>query len=628
MDSSTSCFDDSDADPDYDESSEPTLFKKRKRVYIPVAETTSSSEEDASVVRKMKKQRKKNPKRPHLSEKEKSLRNKAKHPANFRPCFCRYDCKNFVETHRKNLYNKYWDQNYTNRRKYLSTCITLQPIKRRRNTLAGSSLKRNETRVYHLQDEEYHTKRVCKSFFLNTFGYTSDAVITHLVYAKKKAPLDSSVKENRGKYEKAHCDRDAIQNHINSFYPTVSHYRRHNAPNVKYLPSGLTLKKMLTDYNEKHPDKHCCLETYRQVLKSMHVSLHTPKSDVCEECSLYKQKLRDSCSPVTLVELANYAVHKLKSDLSIISYKIDVNEANKKNMDENKVFYAMDLQKVLVLPIMPQYKEAFFISRLATFNMTFANLKKGGEDVCVLWHEEIAGRDAGNITDTIYKIIRYNRDVKHFVFWADNCTAQNKNWILYTSLVRIVNSPTSGVETILIKYLTKGHTHMAADSVHGNIELALKREREVCDFEHYQKVVERSRKNTKALDIKVGQDTYNWVKKKRQPSKKNDDELKNFKLQQVIEVKFQRGSRNMFYKELDNLKYNELNFLQRKYNISTEFDKINEARGIPPAKKQEINSKLVPLMQPPNRRDFWKNLKENTSSVDLVDDGQMTDDDN
>lgn len=431
--------------------------------------------------------------------------------------------------------------------------------------------------------------------------------------------------ENRGKYDKVRCDREVIQKHINSFCPTVSHYRRHNAPNVRYLPPGLTLKIMLNDFKLKHPDKPCSMEIYRQTLKNMHVSLHTPKSDICEECSLYKQKVRESGSPLSLLELANYALHKLKSNLTNALYKSDVNKVEVNKIGEGEVLYAMDLQKVIVLPIMPQYKDAFFMSRLATFNMTFASLKKGGQSVCILWHEEIAGRDAGNITDAIYKIIRYNRDGKHFVFWADNCAAQNKNWILYTSLVRIVNTGSNTIETITIKYLTKGHTHMAADSVHGNIEQALRREREVCDFEHYKEVVERSRKNNKVLDIQTGQDTYNWVKKKRQPVKNSDDLLKKFKLQNVIEVQFRRGSKNLFYKELNNFHYSELNFLQKKYNITnTEFSKVNEKRGIPTDKKQLIVDKLVPLMEPPNRRVFWINLKENDSSLDLNTSGEMS----
>lgn len=53
----------------------------------------------------------------------------------------------------------------------------------------------------------------------------------------------------------------------------------------------------------------------------------------------------------------------------------------------------------------------------------------------MLWHEAIASRKEENITDAILALIKEERDVTDFKFWADNCTGQNKNWILFTALV-------------------------------------------------------------------------------------------------------------------------------------------------------------------------------------------------
>ena len=41
-------------------------------------------------------------------------------------------------------------------------------------------------------------------------------------------------------------------------------------------------------------------------------------------------------------------------------------------------------------------------------------------------------------------------------------------------------------------------------------------------------------------------------------------------------------------------------------------------RGIPTAKKVDIQTKLMPLM-PPTRHQFWKSLKTSDTEVDLVD---------
>jgi hypothetical protein len=44
------------------------------------------------------------------------------------------------------------------------------------------------------------------------------------------------------KYSK--FDRELIKQHVESFSPSISHYRREYAPNRKYLPSDLTITKM------------------------------------------------------------------------------------------------------------------------------------------------------------------------------------------------------------------------------------------------------------------------------------------------------------------------------------------------------------------------------------------------
>uniref|UniRef100_A0A6P7FDY5 Uncharacterized protein LOC114328408 n=1 Tax=Diabrotica virgifera virgifera TaxID=50390 RepID=A0A6P7FDY5_DIAVI len=135
---------------------------------------------------------------------------------------------------------------------------------------------------------------------------------------------------------------------------------------------------------------------------------------------------------------------------------------------------------------MPGNKDVFFTSRLVVFNEVFASLKKkSSSNYSVVWHEAFGGRDASNIIDAIYALIKEERDTNNFVFWADNCTAQNKNWYLFTALAIMVNNDThtSHVNNITFKYLTKGHTHMTADGVHGNIEQQFKKARDVFDFQ-------------------------------------------------------------------------------------------------------------------------------------------------
>lgn len=157
----------------------------------------------------------------------------------------------------------------------------------------------------------------------------------------------------------------------------------------------------------------------------------------------------------------------------------------------------MDLQKVLLLPTIYGSKDTIFTSRLVFFNQTFAPIAKNEQPVyCYLWHEGIQGRGADDMTSAIMNFIK-DRRKEEIVIWADNCTGQNKNWWLYTALVQLVNDSDDVTNKVTIKYLTKGHTHMAADSVHGCIEQKIKRTQNVYDYDHLCEVIETSRKNVK-----------------------------------------------------------------------------------------------------------------------------------
>ena len=64
-----------------------------------------------------------------------------------------------------------------------------------------------------------------------------------------------------------------------------------------------------------------------------------------------------------------------------------------------------DIQKVLVLPKLTT-KQDVFVSRLVTFNETFASKTASFPNYSALWHEAIAARKAPDVALTYLKIIR------------------------------------------------------------------------------------------------------------------------------------------------------------------------------------------------------------------------------
>ncbi|KAG5876208.1 hypothetical protein JTB14_016650 [Gonioctena quinquepunctata] len=79
-------------------------------------------------------------------------------------------------------------------------------------------------------------------------------------------------------------DDGPIKEHIFSFEPSISHYRREHAPNRLYLPSDLSITHLHTDFVEKNPSMICSYDKYRKVLQDLNISFVKLGHEECEEC--------------------------------------------------------------------------------------------------------------------------------------------------------------------------------------------------------------------------------------------------------------------------------------------------------------------------------------------------------
>ncbi|KAL4089265.1 hypothetical protein QTP88_024322 [Uroleucon formosanum] len=206
----------------------------------------------------------------------KNVNAKTKHPnRSFTyPVRCKNKCRdNLSNDHQKFLWKIYWSlTTYIQRRQFLAKCVTSTSVKRR-TKVEGSvdSFKKSQSRVYKLPDSKKNEVHVCKTTLLNVLGYTNDSVLTELVKNMNRNFCISSVTENRGQQNIKKCiPKDIVADHIRLYKPSVSHYRRLNAPNIIYLPFGLTVKAMYDDFFSQHKN-YCSQEFYRQVIKDLNI---------------------------------------------------------------------------------------------------------------------------------------------------------------------------------------------------------------------------------------------------------------------------------------------------------------------------------------------------------------------
>ena len=213
---------------------------------------------------------------------------KVLHPM-LHPCItekCPRKCCTYVSQERRvEIYNEYW-QDRTNQREFLLQRV--QRVAKERKRSRNGSKKRLYTRKYTMKDESDGFVQVCQKFFLSTIGYKKDHVISW-VFDTLEGKV---VPDKRGSHDPMHkMSKEtalAIVNHIESYHPAISHYRREHAPLRRYLPTNLSVQVLLNDFNEK-AENHVSYSGYWRIFRKQNVSFTKLGEEECEACESYKQ---------------------------------------------------------------------------------------------------------------------------------------------------------------------------------------------------------------------------------------------------------------------------------------------------------------------------------------------------
>ena len=94
---------------------------------------------------------------------------------------------------------------------------------------------------------------------------------------------------------------------------------------------------------------------------------------------------------------------------------------------------SVDLQKVIMLPMLPGVKKYLLHKAFLYDICTSQRIQKSRVQLAV-WHEAVGGRKAEEISSAWVAALK-KTDFKNIIYDADNCTTQNKNWTLISTLV-------------------------------------------------------------------------------------------------------------------------------------------------------------------------------------------------
>nr|CAI5849885.1 unnamed protein product [Callosobruchus analis] len=291
----------------------------------------------------------------------------------------------------------------------------------------------------------------------------------------------------------AQVDRHSIIEHVNSFNPTISHYRREHAPYRQYLPSDINITLMYKDFKQKYPNTDFYYESYKKIVTNdLNISFANLGNEECWDCE-------------------EFEIHKKATRQSLADPKMTL----------------------------------------------------------------------------------FPRSMHFFGFFV-------YEYIVNSSEVALVN--------LTIKFFEPGHTFMAADSFHHQVELSLKRKKKVYDFDDFCEVVERA--NSERVDVIKMQITQFFSFTDYTSKYKLQKLDARIYLKDMVCIHFKRGNHFFSYKtEIENEFIDSKDIFMKKYvnGTLTKPQARNICRGVSLDRKNNLISKLKKHI-PENRMKFWEDL--------------------
>ncbi|VEN54484.1 unnamed protein product [Callosobruchus maculatus] len=293
-------------------------------------------------------------------------------------CKCKLSCSQKISyTRQKHINEQYWLLPKQQQKQFVLERV--KQCKKGRSTTKNQTSPRVYSYKYYLTSEKAEEVRVCKIFLLATLGYEkeNDRMLKNIRKTDPKCIAPKTDGRRRSCPRKV--DRNTIIEHVNSFNPTISHYRREHAPNRKYLPSDINITLMYKDFKLKYPNTDFSYELYRKIVtKDLNISFANLGNEECWECEEFAIHKKATSHDANVENLAScdlcktWRIHKLKAINARKNYKED----DEKIKQNDEIFVAADLQKVIMLPRMETFKEVIFTPRIVAYNESFVPLGK------------------------------------------------------------------------------------------------------------------------------------------------------------------------------------------------------------------------------------------------------------
>lgn len=540
--------------------------------------------------------------RKRRSTDDKKKNNQDTHPLR-PPCECRRGCiSKITQLRRIQIWLEFWNLKYDDRKQMIHQLVHSA----KKKTVTSQTSSRQQTLTYHHINDSGEHMQVCKKFFLATIGYGPKSSVVDETKGSCSETSPLATKDKRGKHAPKHKLQPAIANdidaHIESYEPAISHYRRMHAPHRRYLPTNLTVREMYENFKDNHTAYELSYVTYLRRVEAKNISFAKLGLEECEKCmefSLMHSHEETAADCDVCIAKDSHVQHAAQARAE---YKKDGAEVK-----AGVVVRSADMQKVMMLPRIPGCKSVCFTQRLTTYHETFAPVGQYMTTNVVptesfIWHDAEFGRKASDVAAVFTHALMKDRDYDTIVYYLDNCSGQNKNWTLFSTMVKLINTDHMVASRITFKYFEPGHTFMSADSIHAKLERSMAKTK-VFDFNDLKSCYNIP--NVQATELK-----YSDVKQFRSHLSAAKRKEEGTLLADLKVVEFRKGDRKLYYKTSHAQQaFRPFEFLAVRFRLQYDDPPLPAPQGFEKARKDTLLNNLGQLM-PANRLSFWQNISE------------------
>jgi len=512
---------------------------------------------------------------------------------------------------------------------YICGLLNVQKIVRRR-MMSGSGSNRACACKYKIRIDIREVD-VCKKAFCSLLGIGKSRVerLIKKIRSNEFSPVDARGKHTNRPNKLPDDILFKIHTHIESFPKRSSHYSRYDNNNIKYLSSDLNVSKMYRLYLQMHEkDEYDKFEkgdpTCKPIVKykyydkyfkdKFQLSFGYPRSDTCQTCDKLKVMIDAELNPETKQHL------QLEKELHLRKAEVfydDLKAYHTKAIENESIeMLAFDFQQNMPLPHVPcgdvYYKRQLWVYNFCIFS------GKTGKYFHFMYDETIAKKGQNDVISFINYFFEnfLTPGVKIIYLFSDNCSAQNKNNVLFQYLYCVVKSKRFGINNIIHRYPEPGHSFLPCDRSFGQIEKIRRKIERVYIPETYQEMVTKTSKKFQV--VKVTQDMlFNFLESMKSMFKKTVIGVDKSKFSVMAYRYMEYNSEGLFCSISGNSTGKEKFLLEKKgVEVKLPENMLNLYNGllcIKSAKFQDVQT-LASKYVPPEYIWFYTTLVEEESS--------------